>query len=50
MTAPEPEPEPAAHRHNLIHAETGIGCRGCDLWVPKPDGMPDYDGAAMGDW
>lgn len=40
----------SAHRHNLIHAEDGIGCRGCDLWVPRPDGMPDYSGAAMATW
>jgi hypothetical protein len=49
--SPDPLPPPGPeHRHNLIHAEHGIGCRGCDLWVPKPEGMPNYDGAARGDW
>ena len=40
----------APHRHNLIHTGEGVGCRGCDLWVPKPPEMPDYTGAAMVDW
>lgn len=38
------------HRHNLIHTSEGIGCRGCDYWVPKPPGMPDYTGVGMGSW
>jgi hypothetical protein len=27
-----------------------IICLGCGLTVPQPSGMPNYDGAAMGDW
>lgn len=38
------------HIHEPVYRDDGIGCRGCDLWVPKPAGMPNYVGVSMATW
>lgn len=46
-----PEPWPFPLEHTLGKTADGtIICFLCGLVIPPPPDMPDYSGAAMGDW
>lgn len=54
-TTESPEPLPRTLQeghpeHLLSKRDDGAIICTCGLVIPQPDGMPNYDGAAMGDW
>lgn len=42
--------EETVHEHHFRKTPGGLRCIDCGYYVACPPGMPDYEGAAMGDW
>jgi hypothetical protein len=49
-TTQPPTLQPGSPEHLLSKDPDGTITCTCGLAIPQPDGMPNYDGAAMGDW